>query len=419
MLSVPLWSQVVDKVSQSKNQTTSHFEQAENLANTKQYLEAIAEYRLALQETPDDEAALFGLAMTQSQAGQNPEAIQSYLSVLRVNPKLWEAEVNLGILLLNQQNASQALTHFQNAQNLNPKNFRIHYYAGKTQELLGDLAQTESNYLRALDLAQEDSEKFEIHASLGSLYLRKKSWSEAEKHLLAARQYQGQTAIVDLDLAQLYYETGKTDQALELLKSANKSDDPEIHELMGRMLLAKKDNEGAIRSFELALKNQTDAGRRPNVSLDLAQLYQQQGRAQDAISLLDPIVKSSPDPKLHFTLGALHLHQREFEPARQEFLRALQLKPDYVECYSNLGSIFLLEEKYPEAIDALTRFKAVRPEVAGTYFYLGIAYDKLDDVPNALGHYQKFLELDQGKTDKQGFQARERMKVLEKKIKKR
>jgi Flp pilus assembly protein TadD len=81
MLSVPLWSQVVDKVSQSKNQTTSHFEQAENLANTKQYLEAIAEYRLALQETPDDEAALFGLAMTQSQAGQNSEAIQSYLSL--------------------------------------------------------------------------------------------------------------------------------------------------------------------------------------------------------------------------------------------------------------------------------------------------------------------------------------------------
>jgi tetratricopeptide (TPR) repeat protein len=237
--------------------------------------------------------------------------------------------------------------------------------------------------------------------------------------LLAARHLQGQTVTVDLDLAQLYYETGQTEKALELLKSANQSDDPEIHELMGRILIAKKDNDQAIQSFELALKSQKDPERRRNLALDLAQLYQQQGRTQDAISLVDTIAKSSDDPRIHFTLGTLHLHDRQFEPARQEFLRALQLKPDYVECYSNLGSVFLLEEKYPAAVEALGRFKALRPQVAGTYFYLGIAYDKLDDYPNAWAHYEKFLELDQGKTDKQGFQARERMKVLEKKIKKR
>lgn len=416
---LPVRSQVTDKGAQSQSQVISHFEQAEKLVNAKQYLQAISEYKLALQETPGNEAAVFGLAMAQSQAGQSAEAIQSYLSVLKSNPKLWEAEVNAGILLLNQQNASEALTHFQNAQSLNPKNFRIHYYTAKTQELLGDLAQTESNYLRALELAQADSNKFDIHASLGSLYLKKKSWSEAEKHLLAAREYKHEAVAVDLDLAQLYHETEQPEKALELLKSANKSGDPEIHELMGRILLAKKDNEAAMESFELALKNQTDPARRQSLCLDLAQLYQQQGRTQDAISLLDAIAKPSSDPRLHFTLGALHLHQREFEEARQEFLRALQLKPDYVECYSNLGSVFLLEEKYPDAIAALGRFKALRPEVAGTYFYLGIAYDKLNDYPNALAHYQKFLELDQGKTDKQGFQARERMKVLEKKIKKR
>jgi len=410
MLSVPLQSQV---------EAASHFERAEKLANAKQYRQAVSEYELALQETPDDEVALFGLAIAQAQAGQSMEAIQSYSAVLKLNPKLWEAEANLGILLLGQQSAAEALTHFQNAQNLNPGNFRVHYFTAKTQEILGDLTQTETSYLRALELAQEDLDKFEVHASLGSLYLKKKSWPEAEKHLLAARQYPGETVTVDLDLAQLYYETGQPEKALELLRAVNKSDDPEILELMGQILLAKKDNEQAILSFEMALRNQKDPTRRQNLSLELAQLYQQQGRVQDAISLLDSIAKSSPDATLHFTLGTLHLHERQFEPARQEFLRALQLKPDYVECYSNLGSVLLLEENYPAAIEALSRFKASKPNVAGTYFYLGIAYDKLDDYLNAWTHYQKFLELDQGKTDKQGFQARERMKVLEKKIKKR
>ena len=74
----------------------------------------------------------------------------------------------------------------------------------------------------------------------------------------------------------------------------------------------------------------------------------------------------------------------------------------------------MLAEKYPEAIVALSKFKEARPEIPGTYFYLGLAYDKLKDIPNAMSNYQKFLEMDQGKSDVQNFQARERLKVLKK-----
>jgi tetratricopeptide (TPR) repeat protein len=79
----------------------------------------------------------------------------------------------------------------------------------------------------------------------------------------------------------------------------------------------------------------------------------------------------------------------------------------------------MLQEKYPEAITAFSRFIAARPDTVGAYFYLGIAFDKLDEVEKAISHYQRFLALDQGKSDKQSFQARERIKVLEKKKKKR
>jgi len=418
-----LRGQTTERVPSTKGQAdqrvSSHLEQAEKLAQTKQYSQAIPEYKLAIQEDPQNETAFFGLALAQSQAGQNDQAIESYQATLKINPGLWEAEVNLGILLLNQQSVSEALVHFKKAQGINPKNFRTHYYTGKAQELREEINEAEANYLVALELAKEDPENFEIHASLGSLYLKKGAWAEAEKHLLAARQYQGESVGVALDLAQLYYETGQAERALEQLRSVNKSDDPEIDELMGRILVEKKDYESAIKFFDLAIRRQADPRRRQKLSLDMAQLYHELGRTEAAILLLKDIAKSSQDPKLHFNLGSLYLHQRELEFAKQEFLRALQLQPDYVECYSNLGSVFLLQEKYPEAIESLNRFRNLRPATAGTYFYLGIAFDKLNDYENAWVNYQKFLELDQGKTDKQGFQAKERMKVLEKKIKRR
>ena len=186
---------------QSSNTLPSHFDQAEQLAKSQQYLQAISEYRLALRETPDDIAASFGLAIAQSQVGLDGEAIQSYLSILKLNPKLWEAEVNMGMLLLKQQKSQEALVHLQNAQRENPQNFRVHFYTAKSQEQLGDLSQAETAYIQALELAQNDSDRFDVHASFGSLYLKKKSWSEAEKQLLAAHQYKNESVAVDMDLA--------------------------------------------------------------------------------------------------------------------------------------------------------------------------------------------------------------------------
>ena len=183
--------------------------------------------------------------------------------------------------------------------------------------------------------------------------------------------------------------------------------------------MKKGSHEAAIAALEKALKHQTDAQTRQGISLELAQAFQKLNQPDKAIALLQPVASQSNDASLHFHLGTLYLQQRTFDAAAQSFLRALQLKPDCAECYSNLGSVFMLQEKYPEAITAFSRFKAARPDAAGAYFYLGIAFDKLDDVENAIVHYQRFLALDQGKSDKQSFQARERMKVLEKRRKKR
>ena len=59
---------------------------------------------------------------------------------------------------------------------------------------------------------------------------------------------------------------------------------------------------------------------------------------------------TSVNLQLHFHLGTLCLHQKDYDCALRSFLTALQLKPDFIECYSNLGSVLMLVEKYPEAI---------------------------------------------------------------------
>jgi superkiller protein 3 len=406
--------------SSQRTELPSHYERAGTLLKEGKFVEAIAWYKSSLEDHPDNEAAYFGMALAQTQAGLAEDAVLSYEAALKINPQLWEAETNLGMLLMNQQRFEQALPHFQRASELNPKNFQSAFFAAKALESLSQWKEAAEAGLKALPLAEDGAAKFEVHASLGVVYLKAGSLEEAEKHLVAARQHGGDPAI-DLELARLYWQKGETDKSVELLEplAIKLPEDASIQELLGRAWLKKGSPEAAIASLEKALKYQTDAQIRQGITLDLALAFQKLNQPDKAIALLQPVASQSSDANLHFHLGTLYLQQRTFDAAAQSFLRALQLKPDCVECYSNLGSVFMLQEKYPEAITAFSRFKAARPDAAGAYFYLGIAFDKLDDVENAIVHYQRFLALDQGKSDKQGFQARERIKVLEKRKKKR
>src|SRR6185503_6150256 len=342
--------------SSQRPELPSHYERAEALLKETKFVEAIAEYKSSLEDHPENAAAYFGMALAQTQAGLAKEAVLSYEAALKINPQLWEAETNLGMLLMNQQRFEQALPHFQKASELNLKNFQAAFFAAKALESLGRWKEAAEAGLKALPLAEDSAAKFEVHASLGVIYLKAGSVEEAEKHLVAARRHGGDPAI-DLELARLYCQRGEIDKSAELLEplAIKQPEDASIQELLGRVWLKKGFLDAAIASLERALKYQTDAQIRQGITRDLAEAFQKLNQPDKAVALLQPVASQSNDASLHFHLGTLYLQQRRFDAAAQSFLRALQLKPDCIECYSNLGSVFMLQEKYPEAITAFSR----------------------------------------------------------------
>ena len=146
----------------------SHFEKAESLLKEGKYTEAINEYRSSLEDYPNNEAAYFGIASAQTQLGLTTEAVGSYEAALKINPQLWEAETNLGMLLMRQQSFSMAMEHFQRCLALNPKSFQCAFSLAKALESLNRWREAAEAGLRAMPLAENNVEKFEVHASLGA-----------------------------------------------------------------------------------------------------------------------------------------------------------------------------------------------------------------------------------------------------------
>ena len=389
---------------------------AEGHRRAGEYLQAISAYQLALIEDPGNSVAWFGLGLSQYEAGQVQEAIGSYKEALKNDPDLGEAEMNLGVIWFNRKNPGQALIHFERAQALSPQSWRPFFLAGEVHRLRDNLPQAEAGYKRALDLAQEGDEQAVIHAALVSVYLGNKDYAGAARHVMASRPHATDLEASDRQLAALYLEMGEEEKALPYLErlAADPSADPRLHETIGWMRVDRKDFDRGIRSLEIALERQPDPARREKLSLQIVKLHIRLEQFDEAVALLEKGLPGSANPERYFLLGSLHLQAGRLEPAGKRLAQALHLDVDCAQCYNKLAAVFLKQEDFGRAIPLLERYRELQPQEAMTWFYLGVAYDRLRHYRKAIPPYERFLELDQGRHDRESFQVRQRLKGLKK-----
>ena len=77
------------------------------------------------------------------------------------------------------------------------------------------------------------------------------------------------------------------------------------------------------------------------------------------------------------------------------FQRALELKPDYVEAYSNLGSCLLRIGRVNEAITQFQRALELKPDSIEIHNNFGYCLLRIGRVDEAITQFQKSLEIQQ------------------------
>src|ERR1700733_12096570 len=91
--------------------------QAEGLKalDARKFEEAAALFSKAIAADPKDYGAHFNLGLAYGMLGRNADAIPEYKAVLNLQPGLYEAQMNLGISLLQNKEAAAAILPLQNA----------------------------------------------------------------------------------------------------------------------------------------------------------------------------------------------------------------------------------------------------------------------------------------------------------------
>ena len=111
--------------------------------------------------------------------------------------------------------------------------------------------------------------------------------------------------------------------------------------------------------------------------------------------------------------------RKQYPAAAQQFQAALKAKPNAGPAWDELGGVLYLAEDYQGALAAFDRGRQLGEDTAGNAFLRAIILDKQRQLKPALEAYRQFLAMSEGKNPDQEWQARQRVRIIQRELDKR
>jgi len=372
---------------------------------------AVASFSKAIAADPADYSAHFNLALAYSISNQDALAIPEYKKTLELHPGLYEAQLNLSMSLLNANAPAEAIPFLKAAAEQKPKEFKPVYYLATA--LLGTRQFTEAiiEFQKAVEM---DAASAGAELGLGQALARDGHRNEAEPHYRKAANLEHAYHTYLLELATLFEEHSELPQALDIYREF--PDDPGAQERAGLALLRTGQTAAAITTLEPIVAKSPTAGNQ----MALAEAYIKEKQLAKAEPLVAAGVAAAPeDFELRMIYGRTLRDQRKFPPASEQFSAAAKIKPDAAQAWTELAGVLIMAERPIDGLAALDKVHALGAETPGHYYLRAITLDRLEKNKEALEAYSKFLAASQNVNPDQEFIARQRVKVLERKLGKR
>ena len=101
----------------------------------------------------------------------------------------------------------------------------------------------------------------------------------------------------------------------------------------------------------------------------------------------------------HFAAAQQAQQDKDYVTAEREYRAVLALAPEFAEVHMNLGLVYQLENRSPEAMTEFRRALKIKPALAGANFFLGVDYCKLGESAKAIPYLKAALQAEPNRPD--------------------
>ncbi|MEI7543016.1 MAG: tetratricopeptide repeat protein [bacterium] len=228
--------------------------------------------------------------------------------------------------------------------------------------IYADLQQYEPAQEILIALTNTNSYNIEAFNTLGHIYVNQNKYNEAVAIYEKGIKYNSNAAILYNSLGNLYYDAGGYLKALQLFKKA-----------------ADLDSNFLERYYHLGFDSFINGSELINETIKTMQ---------------ESINNNLNKAKIIHDSGIVYLEHHMNDKAIIAFNQALNIYPNYLSAYLNLGDTYQQKEDYENAIKTFEKALTYNPQNAKIYNSLGITYDKLNKTDAAVEMYKQAAILD-------------------------
>ena len=338
-------------------------------------LSGCAEPRLQVSKEPVVSGALDELPRIPNLSDLDPgfaTAVRDAVAAVERDPSSGAAVGALGRLYQAHRYVDQARRCYQRAAQLDPGVAEWPYYLGFLAAGRGAHKEAARRFERVLELRPS---YWAARVRLGNALLAAGDLDGAEQAFRAARSAAPGAAWGELGLGKTARRRGRFEAAAEHLRSSL-AVDPRHRETRYLLAMTERQLGNGARAEELLR--------------DLAEA--------EVSSLEDPMMQSVlalvRDTQTMIRTANQRLAERDYRTAERLYREVLRLDPDSYDAYLNLGVLYGLADRNPEAAAALERAVQIDPDRADAFALLTIAYIKTGRAEAGLRQLEKALEID-------------------------
>lgn len=194
-------------------------------------------------------------------------------------------------------------------------------------------------------------------------------------------------------LGRVYFNLKMHDESMAAMAKAQQLGDrsKEMYTQLGRMYAERKEWQQALDAFAKG-----DPG--PKEKLIVAQMYaftQQPARAESVYKSVIDADSTTGDARFAMNeLGKLRFAQKDWPGSLALFQRRIALDPSNGEAYYYSGLSYKQLGQLPEAARSLEQATAIDTSKADRFFWLGVVYDQQKRTPEARTAFEKAVALD-------------------------
>ena len=232
--------------------------------------------------------------------------------------------------------------------------------------------------------------KFEIYLLQASAYNNTNNTELAFAHYQKAKLLKPESTRLLNSMASLYMSNDVWGNAATLIQEslALDADNPKTQHLQGTFLLLQDNVDGAIKTFEFAYSKSPNS---PIIQRSLASAYLRGGMQKKAVTLIERMLKDTPDPftKLLYAQLTNEENNEQANKLYQEVTQTLSLLPEDIRV--NRTDITLInalaayfQKNYEQAAGDLQRYVQKAPNNMNALKLLVDAFIQLEQFPNAV-----------------------------------